>query len=261
MSLRNLQNAFKEAAISRNTKDFLGTYLPYEAKEAQKRFAIYQNNIMGSLSSVLVETFPACEKLVGEEFFRHKAYQFIEKNLPQKASLFYYGGEFVRYFEDAGRENNYAYWGEVAAYEWAQHSCYYGADAQTLSVQDLAVFDQEAFGSLVVMLAPAIHLLKTVYNIQDIIDFVKAEAEEQEGGEVKEGFEIDKTHDCYLFYPRESKSCVEKISPVAFKALEALQKAPCSFEDLAAMFEKQEDEVVFANFITLLFDKKLIIRM
>ena len=45
MSLRKLQNAFKEAATSQNTKGFLETYLPYERKEAQERFSIYQNNM------------------------------------------------------------------------------------------------------------------------------------------------------------------------------------------------------------------------
>ena len=261
MSLETLQKAFKEAAVSRNTKDFLETYLPYEKKEAQGRFAIYQNNIMGSLSRVLAEAFPACEKLVGEEFFRHKAYQFIERNPPQKAALLYYGDDFIRYFEGIGHDNNYAYWGEVAAYEWAQHSCYYGADAQTLSLQDLATFDGEDFGSLVVILAPAVQLLKTTYNVQDIIDVVKAATDDEEKGDIKEGFEIEKTHDSYLFYPTESKSCVEKVSPVTFKALEILQQAPCSFEDLSVIFSELEDETVFASFITLLFDKKLLIRM
>ena len=47
MSLRKLQGAFKKAATSQNTQDFLATYLPYEKQEAQERFAIYQNNVMG----------------------------------------------------------------------------------------------------------------------------------------------------------------------------------------------------------------------
>lgn len=263
MSLKSLQNSFKKAAISQNTEGFLEAHLPYEKKEAQERFSIYQNNIMASLSSVLATTFPACEKLVGEDFFRHKAYGFIKNNLPQKAVLFEYGAGFIEYFEAVGRENNYGYWGEVAAFEWAEHSCYYGADAQTLSLQDLVAFDESTFGELVVRLAPAIRLLETTYNVQEIVEVVKGPLDEEDGNitDMKEGFEISKTHDFYVFYPMESKGSVDKVSSFVFKALVALQKAPCSFESLAAMFAEQENETVFAGFITLLFDKKLLIRM
>ncbi len=256
MSLNNLQKSFKDAATSQNTKQFLETYLPYETEEAQERFAIYQNNIMATLAGVLASTFPACEKLVGEDFFRHKAYKFIENNLPQQAPLFKYGEGFIGYFDAIGRENNYAYWGEVAAYEWAQHGCYYGIDAETLSPQDLASFDETSFGKLVVKLAPAVQLLKTSYNIQNIIDVVTEKSCVNE-----EGFQITKTHDHYLFYPTEIKVGVNKVDKLFFKALQTLQDTPCSFETLAAMFAGQEDEAVFASFITVLFDKKLLIRM
>ena len=256
MSLNNLQKAFKDAATSQKTKSFLSRYLPYETEESQERFAIYQNNIMANLAGVLASTFPVCEKLVGEDFFRHKAYKFIKNNLPKKAALFYYGEDFVNYFDAIGRENKYAYWGEVAAYEWAQQCCYYGIDAETLSRQDLASFDETSFGKLIVRLAPAVQLVKTSYNIQNIIDVVTEKSCVNE-----DDFQITKTHDHYLFYPTEIKVEVNKVDKLFFKVLQTLQDTPCSFETLAAMFAGQEDEAVFASFITVLFDRKILIRM
>lgn len=254
MSLKKLQYAFKKAATSQGTQEFLETYLPYDKEEAQGRFAIYQNNVMANLAGVLVNTFPACEKLVGEDFFRQRAYKFIEKNLPQHAALFLYGADFISYFDTLGQENNYAYWGEVSAYEWAWHCCYYGTDAQTLSLQDLATFNEETFGNLIVQLAPAVHLLKTTYNIQDIINVVKEPSIEK-----NDQFEVNKTHDHYLFYPTKKTVDVVKVDPCAFKALEALKTSSCSFETLTNLFQEQKDETLFASFITLLFEKEILI--
>ncbi len=254
MSLNALQHNFKEAALSDQTEAFLRDHLPYKKQESRGRFAVYQNNIIENLVGVLSNTYSACVTLVGKDFFNQSARQFIQHNLPQEPALSQYGKGFDKHFDTLGKQQNYAYWGEVAAFEWAENECYFWRDVDVLTPQDLITFDEETFATLTICLSPAIKLLKTEYNSQDIINIVRNSAPEEE---IPTDFKVIKSQEHYVFYRTERKVMTDKISPVVFGALESLT-TPISMADLAEKFSQQGCDEHFRPFIQLLFEKELI---
>ncbi|MEL6963263.1 MAG: DNA-binding domain-containing protein, partial [Pseudomonadota bacterium] len=55
-----------------------------------RRFNVYRNNVVAGMTEALRATFPAVEKLVGEDFFAASARIYIDQNPPQSPLLFRY---------------------------------------------------------------------------------------------------------------------------------------------------------------------------
>ena len=257
MSLKGFQEDFKVASVSKTTPYFPKGYLPYDPQESIERFSIYQNNIIENLVGVLANTFAACEKLVGEDFFKQTARSFVKDNLPKEAALYKYGKDFVSYFGTLGRQHNYAYWRDVAAFEWAENECYFEADTETLSPQELTNFSDADFQKLCVFLSPTVRLLETNCNIKDIVNFAKSDGVES-GKEIEsDRSEVLTMPHYYLFYPTETKVIVDEINKVVFGALQSLGD-PIPMEVLAEKFSNQGCEQRFPSFLQLLFEKRLL---
>jgi len=54
-----------------------------------RRFAVYCNNVVASLSSVLATAFPAACRIAGEEFFQTMARKYVRSAPPSLHSLFF----------------------------------------------------------------------------------------------------------------------------------------------------------------------------
>src|SRR5690349_9091480 len=60
-----------------------------------RRFGVYRNNMMASLTSVLEDMFPAVCRIVGEEFFRAMARLYVRHSPPRSPILLDYGADFA----------------------------------------------------------------------------------------------------------------------------------------------------------------------
>ncbi|MBX9682658.1 MAG: DNA-binding domain-containing protein, partial [Hyphomicrobium sp.] len=80
---------------------------------------IYRNTLRGTLVGALRLTFPAVQRLVGEEFFEGAARLFIEERLPASAYLDEYGAEFGDFLGRLPAASSLTYLPEVATLEWA----------------------------------------------------------------------------------------------------------------------------------------------
>lgn len=100
-----------------------------EAGHAEKRFLIYKNNFYSRLVDALRDTFPAVVRLVGEEFFRYAAVEYIARTPPKVATLLTYGeafGEFLAAFPPAVGT---PYLADVARLEFLYLEAYHAPDA------------------------------------------------------------------------------------------------------------------------------------
>ena len=186
---------------------------------------------------------------MGNDFFKQCARDFIKNNLPQEASLYKYGQGFIAHFDAVGRQHNYAYWGDVAAFEWAESECFFEQDVKSLGLQDLAAFDEDTFASLIISLSPAVRLLKTNFNSQEIVQATKEEG--------SCSLEVFNTPHHYLFYRDEQKVFTDSLNNITFGALQSLT-IPISLAGLAEKFSKQGCEEHFGSFIQMLFEKEII---
>ena len=100
------------------------------------RFNIYRNNLRITLRNALRTTFPAIEKLVGEEYFSALALEFAECHPPRSAIMSDYGDCFADFLAGFEPLSDYPYLPDVARIEFTRVQAYHAADAERFGLQD-----------------------------------------------------------------------------------------------------------------------------
>lgn len=98
-----------------------------------QRFAVYRNNIIVSIVDALSETFPVVQALVGVDFFRAMAREFVQKQRCRSRVMTFCGAglaDFVAGFPPAAA---LPYLADVAHLEMARVLAYHAADAVPVS--------------------------------------------------------------------------------------------------------------------------------
>jgi Putative DNA-binding domain len=129
---------------------------------------VYRNNYCGNLYDTLVGAYPVTEELVGKDFFRLLARQFIEQHQSCGGNLHHYGTEmadFVAAFDPARR---LVYLPDVATLEWACHVAYFAEDAAALNLGQLAELPSEQYPDLILRTDPASQVVSSRYPIAAI---------------------------------------------------------------------------------------------
>lgn len=114
--------------------------ISWNGSDPGKRFAVHRNNIAVSLVDALADTFPVCQALVGEEFFRPMAQSFVRAHPPTSPVLAWYGHAFPNFVSHFPPAAGVPYLADVARLEWMWVQAYHAAD-------DIA-FDVEGVGAL-----------------------------------------------------------------------------------------------------------------
>lgn len=129
---------------------------------------VYRNNYRGNLHDALAGAYPVLEQLVGKDFFRLLAREFIGQHLSRSGNLHHYGAEmaaFVATFEPA---RSLPYLSDMVALEWACHCAYFAEDEIPLDIAKLAQVAPENYSELILHLHPACHLLRSAYPVAEI---------------------------------------------------------------------------------------------
>jgi hypothetical protein len=104
-----------------------------------QRLSIHRNTIVATLANALRISFPAVHRLVGADFFEGAAQIFAREQAPSCADLNAYGAgfpDFLQRFEPAA---TLAYLADVARLEWAVNRALHAPDADSLTVERLAI--------------------------------------------------------------------------------------------------------------------------
>jgi hypothetical protein len=134
----------------------------------EDRFDIYRNNVHASLGEALFAAFPVTARLVGEEFFRALAIEFLRRHLPGRAPLHDYGAQLPAYIRAHPAAVSLPYLADVAALEQAWWQAYGAADAQAMSVPDLAAVPGEQLLAMRARLHPAVRLLQSAHPVHGL---------------------------------------------------------------------------------------------
>jgi len=146
--------------------------LPPGMPHAEKRFTIYKNNVYARLVDALRDTFPAVERLVGEEFFRAAAVEYIARTPPGAGGLTTYGQalpDFLAAFPPAAA---IPYLADVARLEICYLEAYHAADAVTEDAASVAGSDGRNRSAL----HPSARLLTSSFQISRIWELNRNEA-------------------------------------------------------------------------------------
>ncbi|WP_448203842.1 HvfC/BufC family peptide modification chaperone [Azospirillum sp. sgz302134] len=167
--LRDLQAAMRRELLS------AGTGLPPGVVDddipAPLRFAIYANNVVGSLVEALEAAFPMTARLLGDAAFRSAALRFVRRHPPRVPHLLAYGDRFPGHLDRAVPGCPAA--GEMARFEWAWNTAYFAADAPILDIATLRALPAERYATLRLALHPSAHLLTCAWAVLDLWDALR----------------------------------------------------------------------------------------
>lgn len=128
--------------------------------EAERRFAVYRNNVAVGLIEALAARFPAIKRLVGAEFFHALARLYAEAERPRSPVLLRWGAGFADFLEQFPPLAGYPYLGDVARIEFARGEAFHAADATPLPASELLDAAPEA---LRLHLHPSLRLLRLAH--------------------------------------------------------------------------------------------------
>ncbi|HVJ35747.1 MAG TPA: DNA-binding domain-containing protein [Terriglobia bacterium] len=133
------------------------------------RFAVYRDNMIGSLVEALGETFPVTRQLVGGRFFDPVAADFVRRDPPTAPRLSRYGGRFPGFLGELPQLRDLAYAVDVAQLEWARVESYFAGIAETVLEPDaLLALPPEVLPALRLVAVPSLRVVSTATSSQSI---------------------------------------------------------------------------------------------
>ncbi|MEM6905594.1 MAG: DNA-binding domain-containing protein [Pseudomonadota bacterium] len=136
-----------------------------EAVADGRRFAVYRNNVAVGLIDAIAATYPAVLALVGEDFFRAAAREFVFQHPPTSPILIEYGGAFPAWIAAFPPAASVPYLGDVARLEWAWNRAYNAADADPVAPEQVAALAPEVLASSRVTFHPSFALLTSAFPV------------------------------------------------------------------------------------------------
>jgi len=166
-SLMDMQDEFASALLS-TTTPVPSCLKGASIRRADRRFAVYRNNVAASLIAALAARFPVVERLVGDEFFRGLAHAYALREPPFSPLLIHYGETFPAFIEAFEPARPLPYLGGVARLELARGRAYHAADAVPLARAVFAGLPEGAIGGCSVSLHPSVTIIASDYPVLSI---------------------------------------------------------------------------------------------
>jgi hypothetical protein len=148
-----------------------------QSGKADRRYAVYRNNVTLSLIGALEANFPAVKRLVGSEFFAGMARLFVRAHPPKLRLLAEYGDELATFIESFEPLAAYPFIPDVARLERLWLGSYHEADALVLDGTELSKLDPDALFASRFVAHPAARLFASPYAAVTIMSANRAEGE------------------------------------------------------------------------------------
>lgn len=139
-----------------------------EGRPAPKRFNVYRNNVTQGLGKALEAGFPTVMALVGTDFFRAMALEFLRANPPQSRIMMLYGADFADFIAGFEPAKTLGYLADVARLEQAIRESYHAADAVAVAPESLMGLSEARLLAARLLLAPSLRLLRSRWPIVSI---------------------------------------------------------------------------------------------
>lgn len=142
-----------------------------EGRAAGKRFDVYRNNVVVSLSNALSEAFPVIRKLLGDNNFGILARQFVREHPPTSPLIALYGAALPDFLERFEPVRQLGYLPDVARLELALRRSYHAADTTPIAPEALEALAPERLLASRLGLAPSVRLVGSGWPIVSIWRF------------------------------------------------------------------------------------------
>jgi Putative DNA-binding domain len=127
----------------------------------------YQSNGHALAERALLSTFPVLAQLLGDESFAALARVYWHQHPPAKGDLAQWGGELPNFVKTSAQLAAEPYLGDLAALEWALHTCAGAADLAADPATFALLIDHDP-NQLYLRLAPGCQVLASVWPLVSI---------------------------------------------------------------------------------------------
>ncbi len=150
-------------ALAATQHDFIDAL--YSQAPCDAGIEIYRRNMLANLGNALEATFPVVLRLVGDDFFREAARQFVRAHPSRSGDLNEYGEDFAPFLGAYPHAQSLPYLADVARLEWACHESEQAAQGEPLDLASLACVAPAAYPRIRFALDPAVRLVRSPYAI------------------------------------------------------------------------------------------------
>lgn len=137
-------------------------------KPAARRFSVYRNNVVMSLTDVLESYFPVVARLVGTEYFAAMVRAFIIAHPPRTPVLTRYPIDFPAFIGSFLPVADLPYLRDIAQLEWQQLCAYHAADSAPLVLSELGGIRPPQLGATRLTLRPSTSAISSNYPVFSI---------------------------------------------------------------------------------------------
>ncbi|HSF91490.1 MAG TPA: DNA-binding domain-containing protein [Paracoccaceae bacterium] len=159
-----MQNSFSTALLDAKAPVPDGVIDP-KGRPARKRFNVYRNNVVVSLTEALAAGFPVIRTLVGAEFFAAMAKVYVAHNPPRSPLMQMYGENFPRFLKKFKPVAHLPYLPDTARLEWARREAYHAADKAAGGAEKLSKLGEQDLGRARFELHPSLRVVSSEYPI------------------------------------------------------------------------------------------------
>ena len=137
-------------------------------RRADRRFAVYRNNVVAGLIDALAQRFPVVRRLVGEAFFEGLARDYVVTCPPSSPVMLLYGESFPDFVKNFAPTSNVPYLSDIARLEIARGRAYHAEDAAPVETRVFAALPSEQLATLRFDFHPSVSIIKSAYPIVSI---------------------------------------------------------------------------------------------
>ncbi len=162
-----MQSEFAKGLLDPNLPTPEGVVGP-GGRPAGKRYDVYRNNVVVSLTEALASAYPVIQTIVGKEFFTAMAGVFVRKHPPESPLMIYYGGDFPKFLTKFQPAIHLGYLPDVARVELARCQAYHATDASPCAPEKLANLNGNKLYDARIVLHPSIDIVRSRYPVFSI---------------------------------------------------------------------------------------------
>lgn len=140
----------------------------WNGSDPARRFAVYRNNVVVSLTQALADTFPVVQRLVGDEFFAAMAGAYLREQPPRSPLLAHWGDGFADWLAAFAPARALPYLPDMARLERARVLAWHAADATPLTADELRAMlaQTELLPGARLALHPSCRVLRSPWDVQ-----------------------------------------------------------------------------------------------
>jgi hypothetical protein len=212
---------------------------------ATERLGVYKNNVYSTLIDALAATFPAVERLVGNEFFRYAAREYIAIHAPRSPMLLGFGHKFPQFLSRFAPAATVPYLPDVAELEFLWLEAYHAPESIGLDAERVSAMLAEPTRGHALRLHPSARLMRSRHPVSRIWELNRS-PDEIEG---KTRIPSEPEH-LLIVRPRTTVE-VRRVHPGAYAALEAFAARRSLVDAIAAARRTEPSLDIGAHLVAL----------